>query len=210
MQKWLLILLCLPGAVLASPSLSQAISKFENLASLMQARDYRLTLTVASGDETDTLVIAQQANRDAELVAENGEPPSAEALQEFDSQSLYGGGGGGFKLALPSDGYQLIERQGDIERYQFQPLLLNKGEPDRAGRFMSGELTLDTSCQCLLSLSMANTDSFRKLGFKIENIAESWTFAGDDWRPTMQQTEFAGGALVFSVAATTTMAWQYP
>ncbi|WP_119394818.1 hypothetical protein [Salinibius halmophilus] len=207
-KQWLAGIALVPGVVLADVP-SAAIEQYNALNEVMADRSYDMTMTITSKDEVTELVIRQEAGELPVLVSENGGAPSDDALEEFEPERLYGGGGNGFQLALPNSGYTLVASNGNVETYEFQPLLLNRGKEDNAGRYMSGDLDFNTDCQCITRVQMRNDESFRKLGFKIEALEDTRVFNADDWRPETFTSVFQGGALMLQVGATTEMRWDY-
>lgn len=205
---YLLATVLLPVVLMAQVP-EAAINQYNALSEAMANRSYDMTMTITSKDDVTELVIRQEAGQLPVLLSEDGGAPSQEALDEFDPENLYGGGGNGFQLALPATGYQLVATKDGVQTYEFQPLLLNNGKEDRAGRYMSGDLDVNLDCQCITRVQMRNDESFRKLGFKIETLQDTRTFAADDWRPLTFSSVFAGGALMLQVGATTEMNWVY-
>lgn len=206
-------LLATAFAALSSGAFAQvpaaAIDQYNAMDEMLSERTFEMTMVINNKDEATTMVIRKEAGQVAQLISENGAPPSEDALDDFEPERIFGGGGNGFVLALPESGYELMSEQGNIKRYRFQPLLLNKGKEDRASRYFSGELDLNVDCNCLTRVQMQNDDSFRKLGFKIEDLQDVRVFTEDDWRPTTFTSVFKGGALGFSVGATTEMTFNY-
>lgn len=198
------------GSMTHAEALPIAVEKYNDLQSNMNARTYEARfVSNIMGDESVVLV-SQVANQAGEVVSENGESPSDEALESYNPALYFTPPEDEMAFLLPDDGYQLIATQGYLSRYSFQPVMNVKGKYHKDSEKMHGELVVDQSCACLVSLSMNNTDDFRRSGVKFQQLSTHWEFFTDDWRPKTFEVSFEGTAFFIDVVFTENASWQYP
>lgn len=190
-------------------ALQQAVNKYNGLQGNMNARSYQAEFIANIMGDESVVLVAQEAHKQGVVISENGEEPSEDAIDSYNPAHYFLPPEDEMALLLPEDGYDLLDSRDGNSHYRFQPIMNVKGKYHKDSDKMTGELTVNDACACLVSMSMNSTDSFRQMGIKFNSLSTQWQFYTDDWRPKYFTAAFEGSAFFVDITYDENATWQY-